>query len=34
MGASIEKLQWRSAPVRLELTIWRPYEFSYRRYTD
>jgi hypothetical protein len=20
--------------VRLELTIWRPYEFSYRRYTD
>jgi hypothetical protein len=33
-AASIDQLQWHRAPVRLELTIWRPYEFSYRRYTD
>ena len=33
-AASIEQLQWHRAPVRLVLTIWRPYEFSYRRYTD
>jgi hypothetical protein len=33
-AASIEQLQWHRAPVRLELTIWRPYEFSYRRCTD
>jgi hypothetical protein len=33
-AASIEELRCRRAPVRLELTIWRPYDFSYRRYTD
>jgi hypothetical protein len=30
----VEQLEWRREQVRLELTIWRPYEFSYRRYTD
>jgi hypothetical protein len=33
-AASIEEVQWRKLPVRLELTIWRPYEFSFQRYTD
>jgi hypothetical protein len=33
-AVSIEELRWRTIPVRLELTIWRPYEFSYRRYTE
>src|SRR5579859_2774452 len=33
-AASVEQLRWQSSPVRLELTIWRPYEFSQRRYTD
>ncbi|MCA1648475.1 MAG: hypothetical protein LC797_24445 [Chloroflexi bacterium] len=28
---SIEELHWRTTSVRLELTIWRPYEFSQRR---
>ena len=31
---SIHEVRWRKQPVRLELTIWRPYEFSYQRYTD
>ena len=31
---SIQEVRWRKVPVRLELTIWRPYEFSYKRYTD
>jgi hypothetical protein len=26
---SIHEVRWRKLPVRLELTIWRPYEFSY-----
>jgi hypothetical protein len=30
----IEDVRWRKLPVRLELTIWRPFEFSYQRYTD
>jgi hypothetical protein len=33
-AASVEQLRWQTSPVRLELTIWRPYEFSQRRYTD
>jgi len=33
-AVSIEELRWRTVPVRLELTIWRPYAFSYRRYTE
>src|SRR6266567_2591886 len=28
---SVEELRWRTTSVRLELTIWRPYEFSQRR---
>jgi hypothetical protein len=31
---SVEELRWRTCPVRLELTIWRPYEFSQRRYAE
>lgn len=34
VAVSIEDLQWRTVPVRLELTVWRQYEFSFRRYTD
>jgi hypothetical protein len=33
-AVSMEELRWQTAPVRLELTIWRPYEFSQRRYAD
>ena len=33
-AVSIEELRWQTAPVHLELTIWRPYEFSQRRYAD
>jgi hypothetical protein len=33
-AASIEQLRWQTNSVRLELTIWRPYEFSQRRYSD
>jgi hypothetical protein len=33
-AVSIEELRWQTAPVRLELTIWRPNEFSQRRYAD
>jgi len=33
-AVSVEELRWRRSPVRLELTIWRPYEFSQRRYAD
>jgi hypothetical protein len=33
-AVNIEELRWRTTPVRLELTIWRPYEFSQRRYAD
>ena len=28
---SVDELRWRTSSVRLELTIWRPYEFSQRR---
>jgi hypothetical protein len=28
---SVEELRWRTTSVRLELTTWRPYEFSQRR---
>src|SRR2546428_506999 len=31
---SVEDLRWRTSPVRLELTIWRPYEFSQQRFAD
>jgi len=31
-AVSVEELRWRTSSVRLELTIWRPYEFSERRY--
>ena len=31
-AVSVEELRWRTTPVRLELTIWRPYEFSQQRY--
>jgi hypothetical protein len=31
---SVEELRWRTTSVRLELTIWRPYEFSQRRITE
>ena len=34
MRSASRNSSWRTAPVRLELTIWRPYEFSQRRYTD
>jgi hypothetical protein len=33
-AVSVAELRWRTAPVRLELTIWRPYEFSQQRFTD
>lgn len=33
-AASIEQLRWQTSPVRLELSIWRPYECSERRYSD
>jgi hypothetical protein len=33
-AASVEQLRWQTSPVRVELTIWRPYEFSQRRYAD
>jgi len=33
-AVSIEELRWRTSPVRLELTIWRPYEFSQQRFAD
>jgi hypothetical protein len=33
-AASVEELRWCTTPIRLELTIWRPYEFSQRRYAD
>jgi hypothetical protein len=28
---SVEQLRWRTTSVRLELSIWRPFEFSQRR---
>src|SRR5207302_7946717 len=31
---SDEELRWRTTTVHLELTIWRPYEFSQRRYAE
>ena len=33
-AVSVAELRWRTAPVRLELTIWRPYEFSQQRLAD
>jgi hypothetical protein len=33
-AASVEQLRWQTRPVHLQLTIWRPYEFSQRRYTE
>jgi len=33
-AVSVEDLRWRTSPVRLELTIWRPYEFSRQRFAD
>jgi hypothetical protein len=33
-AVSIEELRWRTSSVRLELTIWRPFEFSQRRYDE
>src|SRR5207244_6499386 len=33
-AVSVEELRWRTTTVQLELTIWRPYEFSERRYAD
>jgi hypothetical protein len=30
-AVSVEELRWRTTSVHLELTIWRPYEFSQRR---
>src|SRR6266702_6238971 len=30
-AVSVEALRWRTTSVHLELTIWRPYEFSQRR---
>jgi hypothetical protein len=33
-AVSVEDLSWRTTPVRLELTIWRPHEFSQRRYAE
>src|SRR5438128_1637231 len=30
-AVSVEELRWRTTSVRLELTIWRPYEFSQQR---
>jgi hypothetical protein len=29
---SIEDLHWRTTPVRLDVTIWRPYEFGTQRF--
>jgi hypothetical protein len=31
---TIHEVRWHKVPVRLELTIWRPYEFSFQRDTD
>src|SRR5712691_6632772 len=31
-AVSVEDLRWRTSPVRLELTIWRSYEFSRQRF--
>src|SRR5439155_20992422 len=31
---SVEELRWRTTSVHLELTIWRPYDFSQRRIAD
>src|SRR6266702_1503624 len=33
-AVSVEELRWRTTSVRLELTIWRPYDFSQRRYAE
>jgi hypothetical protein len=33
-AVSMEELRWTQHPVRLELSIWRPYEFSQRRYAE
>jgi hypothetical protein len=33
-AVNVEELRWRKSPVRLELTIWRPNEFSQRRLTE
>lgn len=33
-AVSVEELRWRTDAVRLELTIWRPHEFSQRLYTE
>src|SRR5207245_2020886 len=33
-AVSVEELLWRTTSVHLELTIWRPYEFSQRRYAE
>jgi hypothetical protein len=33
-AASVEQLRWQTTPVRVELTIWRPYEFTRRRYAE
>ena len=33
-AVSVDDLRWRTSPVRLELTIWRPYEFNQRRFAD
>jgi len=30
-AVSVEELRWRTTSVQLDLTIWRPYEFSQRR---
>jgi len=30
-AVSVEELRWRTSSVRLELSIWRPHEFSQRR---
>ncbi len=33
-AVSVEELRWRTTSVHLELTIWRSYEFSQRRYAE
>jgi len=33
-AVSVEELRWRTTSVHLELTIWRPNEFSQRRYAE
>jgi hypothetical protein len=33
-AVSVEEVRWRTSSVRLELTIWRPYEYSQRRYAE